>query len=264
MKRINRDGRRLRDRRQQPLGQRAAGADHRRDLGVAQQVGEIVAGAGGVGRDRDARRPSGSRGRPRTIPAGSRPGSAPARRAARPSAARQRASELRLVPARGASSTADRRRRALAHRNGRSPRLGGRPLEHGHEVGAEIGHGHRCVQAPRAGAAAWPPWRRRRCTVRAMLEARPQRPISRGLRNKGNGMAMRGAGAAADEGERGGRGQPVAGRAGAGLEPGRPLPIGSTIRASRPTSRRSRPTPRRWRPSSRAVCRSSTATASPA
>ena len=51
---------RLRHGRQQPLGQRRAGADHRRDLGVPQQIGEIVGGAGGVGRDGDAAGQSGS------------------------------------------------------------------------------------------------------------------------------------------------------------------------------------------------------------
>ncbi len=251
------DGWRLSDSRQQPLGQRAAGADHGRNLGVAQKIGEIVAGAGGVGGDGD---PAGQHDR--------EVGHAPFRpilgqdqhSLARCEALRREAAcdELRFVPG---AAPAPRpidvvglrpQERALAT-------LGGRPLEHGHQVGAEIGHGHRWFELPEL-APQHTSWRR--LQVRAMLEARPQRPISRGLRNQRERHGDAGAGTAADEGGRSGCGQPVAGRAGAGLEPGRPLPIGRRSTRRVPTSSRSSPTPRCSRASSRVDCRNLTETTS--
>ena len=216
-------GGRLRHSRQQPLGERGAGADHRCDIGMAQQVGEVVAGAGGVGRDGDA---AGHQDRE----VGHAPFRAVLRQdqhtlARRYAQGREAAcQELRLVPgAPPAPGPIDAV--ALGPQERSLVALRGRPLEHGHEIGAEIGRGHRSFRLPRIGAGLGPP-RGAAGAVRAMLEARPQWPISRGLRKQRKRDGDARAGAATDEVERGICRQPRAGRAGSGLEPWRPLSRG--------------------------------------
>ena len=88
------------------------------------------------------------------------------------------------------------------------------------------------AQCARASGAA-PPGRR------AMLEARRQRPISRGLQRQRERDGDARAGAAADEGERGVAASLAPAEQGPVWNLGRPLSRRSTIRVSRPISRRS-------------------------
>ena len=92
---------------------------------------------------------------------------------AMPEAGEAAREQLRLVPARAASSTADRRRRACAHRNGRSPPFAADRSNMATRLAPRSGVGIVRSGSPelaqRLAASA-----RRAGAVRAMLEARPQ------------------------------------------------------------------------------------------